>query len=408
MKQKPIKILHTADWHIGKQLLKVDFSEDMNLFFVWLINCIKENNINVLLMSGDLFDHANPSQQAMKQYYLFLKQLLPLKCKVIITGGNHDSPYVINAPKELLDILEIKVVGGAPENISELFVEIEIENEKVVVAAVPFLRDKDIRNALPGESYNDKIEQIRDGLAGYFKNVNNHYNTNYKGTPFIVMAHLFAQGAIISESEREIQIGNQAGVEASIFGDEPDYVALGHIHRPQIVGKSNIRYSGSPIQLSFSEKDDQKEVVILELNGGEFNTTSVKIPQFRKLVSINGTVTEARALIENYQSQSVLCDLAELNIAEENENIEHIRALEELLTTEHKNGLQILKGRIDFKNYAEGTSKILKPGEDIGSFTPVQLFEKRLEQDSSIEDNTELINAFKDVLESLNAADEKD
>ena len=135
MKQKPIKILHTADWHIGKQLLKVDFSEDMNLFFVWLINCIKENNINVLLMSGDLFDHANPSQQAMKQYYLFLKQLLPLKCKVIITGGNHDSPYVINAPKELLDILEIKVVGGAPENISELFVEIEIENEKYIAYA---------------------------------------------------------------------------------------------------------------------------------------------------------------------------------------------------------------------------------------------------------------------------------
>ena len=105
-----MKILHTADWHIGKQLLKVDFSEDMDLFFDWLINCIKDNNINVLLMSGDLFDQANPSQAAMKQYYSFLKQLLPLQCKVILTGGNHDSPYVINAPKELLEILEIKVV----------------------------------------------------------------------------------------------------------------------------------------------------------------------------------------------------------------------------------------------------------------------------------------------------------
>lgn len=405
---KSLKILHTADWHLGKQLLKVDFAEDMNLFFEWLINCIKENQINVLLMSGDLFDQANPSQQAMKQYYLFLKQLLPLHCKVIITGGNHDSPYVINAPKELLDILDIKVVGGAPENISELFVEIENENGKVIVAAVPFLRDRDIRSALPGESYNDKIEQIREGLAGYFKNVNEHYNMNYKGLPFIVMAHLFTQGAVISESEREIQIGNQAGVEAAIFGEEPNYVALGHIHRPQIVGKSHIRYSGSPIQLSFSEKEDQKEVIILELDGAEFKTSSVKIPQFRKLVSINGTVTEARSLIDKYQSQSVLCDLAELNIVEENENIEHIRALEEILTAEYKNGLQILKGKISFKNYVSGTSEILKPGEDIGSFTPVQLFEKRLEQDSSIEDNAELINAFKDILESLNTAEEKD
>lgn len=408
MKQKPIKILHTADWHIGKQLLKVDFSEDMNLFFVWLINYIKENNINVLLMSGDLFDHANPSQQAMKQYYLFLKQLLPLNCKVIITGGNHDSPYVINAPKELLDILDIKVVGGAPENISELFVEIEVENEKVIVAAVPFLRDKDIRNALPGESYDDKIKQLREGLAGYFKKVNEYYNANHKGIPFIVMAHLFAQGAFISDSEREIQIGNQAGVDAAIFGEEPYYVALGHIHRPQVVGKSNIRYSGSPIQLSFSEKDDQKEVVILVLDGNEFKATSMKIPQFRKLISIKGTIAEVRTIIENYKSESVLCDLAELIIVEANESIEHIRALEEMLTAEQKNPLQILKGRIDSKNYTAGTSEILKPGEEIGSFTPVQIFEKRLEQDSSIEDNTELINAFKDVLESLSTAEEKD
>ena len=403
-----LKILHTADWHLGKQLLKVDFAEDMNLFFEWLYNCITENQINVLLMSGDLFDQANPSQLAMKQYYLFLKKLIPLNCKIIITGGNHDSPYVINAPKELLDILDIKVVGGSPETISELFVEVEVNNQKVVVAAVPFLRDRDIRNALPGESYNDKIEQLRVGLAGYFDNVNKFYTANYNGVPFIVMAHLFAQGAIVSESEREIQIGNQAGVEAAIFGEEPDYVALGHIHKPQIVGKSHIRYSGSPIQLSFSEKEDQKEVVILELEGTEFKIASVKIPQFRKLISINGTVAEARAMIDNYTSESVLCDLAELNIIEDNENIEHIRALEELLSGEQKNGLQILKGRIDFKNRIVGSSKILKAGEDISSFTPTQLFEKRLEQDSSIDNNTELIRAFKDILESLDAAQEKD
>jgi hypothetical protein len=162
-----IKILHTADWHIGKQLLKIDFARDMDLFFDWLITCIQENDIDLLLMSGDLFDQANPSQAAMTQYYGFLKRLLPLKCKVIVTGGNHDSPHVINAPKELLEILEIKVVGGIPEKIADLFVEVTVGNEKVVVAAVPFLRDKDIRNAVPGESYTDKIELIKDGILGY-------------------------------------------------------------------------------------------------------------------------------------------------------------------------------------------------------------------------------------------------
>ncbi|SDX72351.1 exonuclease subunit SbcD [Flavobacterium degerlachei] len=403
-----IKILHTADWHIGKQLLKIDFAEDMNLFFDWLIKCIEDNNINVLLMSGDLFDQANPSQQAMKQYYYFLKQLLPLKCKVVLTGGNHDSPHVINAPKELLEILDIKVVGGVPETISELFVEIEIEDQKVVVAAVPFLRDKDIRNVAAGESYDDKIELIRHGIATYFAGVNEYYNANHSSVPFIVMAHLYAQGASVSESEREIQIGNQAGVESAIFGEEPDYVALGHIHRPQMVGKPHIRYSGSPIALSFSEKKDIKEVTILELEGNNFTISSLATPKFRKLLSIKGTVEEVQKIISDYKSESPLIDLAEVLIEEENENIEHIRILEELLTTEPQNGLQILKGSIKFKNEIAGTSKLLTKGEDINDFSPVQLFEKRLEQDASIENTQDFVNAFKEIMEALQSSDSID
>jgi exonuclease SbcD len=279
--------LHTADWHIGKQLHKIDLHEDMDLFFKWLITYIDENKIDVLLMSGDLFDHANPSQTALTQYYLFLKQLLLLKCKVIITGGNHDSPYVLNAPKDLLGILDIKVIGGAPENISDIFIECANENQKIIIAAVPFLRDKDIRNSLPGESYQDKIDLIRQGIKNYFNKINHYYNEHYKGLPYLVMAHLYAQGATISDSEREIQIGNQAGIEASIFGNEPHYVALGHIHKPQVVGSNHIRYSGSPIQLSFSEKEDQKELVLIEINDSIFTINTVQLPQFRKLIAIN-------------------------------------------------------------------------------------------------------------------------
>ena len=407
-KNKPFRILHTADWHIGKQLHKIDLHEDLNLFFKWLISYIEEQKINVLLMSGDLFDHANPSQAALTQYYLFLKELLPLKCKVIITGGNHDSPYVLNAPKELLDILDIKVIGGAPEKISDLFVECGDDEHKVIVAAVPFLRDKDIRNSLPGESYQDKIELIRKGIEQYFQNVNEHYNQHYKGTPFIVMAHLYAQGARVSDSEREIQIGNQAGVEASVFGDEPDYVALGHIHKPQVVGNNHVRYSGSPIQLSFSEKEDHKEVVLIEIDDSKLKINPVKIPQFRKLISFNGTLNEVKTQLENHQSKSVLCDLAEITITEENQNSESVRALEDMLTAEPKNNLRILKGKIEFKNQSKATSDLLASNEDINDFTPVQLFEKRLGEEENLSiDKSELISAFKEILETLNAENEK-
>ncbi|NRT15842.1 exonuclease SbcD [Flavobacterium sp. 28A] len=400
-----IKILHTSDWHIGKQLLKIDFAKDMDLFFDWLITCIQENDINVLLMSGDLFDQANPSQAAMTQYYGFLKRLLPLKCKVILTGGNHDSPHVINAPKELLEILEIKVVGGIPENLADLFVEVTLGNEKVVVAAVPFLRDKDIRNAVPGESYSDKIELIKDGIATYFANVNQYYKANYDNTPFIVMAHLFAQGASVSDSEREIQIGNQAGVVSAVFGEEPHYVALGHIHRPQMVGKPNIRYSGSPIALSFSEKKDIKEVVMLTLEDNNFTVNSLPIPKFRKLLTIKGTVEEVTKQITDYQSDSLLTDLAEIIVEEDNENIAHIKALNDLLTSEPENGLQILKGSINFKTGVSGTSKLLSKGEDIKDFSAVQLFEKRLQQDDSLENTEELIHAFREILEGLQSSE---
>lgn len=401
-KNKTLKILHTADWHIGKQLHKIDLHEDMNMFFKWLISYIEQNKIDVLLMSGDLFDHANPSQTALTQYYQFLKQLLPLRCKVIITGGNHDSPYVLNAPKELLDILDIKVIGGAPEKISDLFVECGDDEHKVIVAAVPFLRDKDIRNSLPGESYPDKIELIRKGIEQYFQNVNEHFNQHYKGSPFIVMAHLYAQGARVSDSEREIQIGNQAGVGVSIFGKEPHYVALGHIHKPQVVGSNHIRYSGSPIQLSFSEKEDQKEVVLIEINDSSFSINPVKLPQFRKLTAINGTLNEVKTKIENYQSASVLCDLAEILITEDNYSSEAVSALEDLLVAEPKNNLRILKGKIEFKNQLKGTSELLSSNKDINDYSPVQLFEKRLEQEESLSiDKSELINAFKEILEKL-------
>ena len=396
-----LKILHTSDWHIGKQLMKIDFNEDMELFFSWLIELIESEKIDVVLMSGDLFDQANPSQSAMMQYYQFLKRMIPLQCKIIITGGNHDSPHVLNAPKELLKFLDIEVIGGAPENLSELFIPIEMNGEKVVIAAVPFLRDKDIRKSAPGESYEDKMEQIKSGLATYFESINNYYLKYFNEVPFIVMAHLYAQGAQTSESEREIQIGNQAGIEAAIFGDAPDYVALGHIHKPQIVGKSHIRYSGSPISMSFSEKLDQKQVVILDIQNGKLNTEIREIPIFRRLITFEGTLNEVKQQIADYQHFSPLTDLAELNVKEENENVQTLRDLDDLQAQDEANGLNIVKVKLEFANKILGTSSFMGNGENVSDFKPEQLFEKRLDLEINLENRTDLLLAFKEIMEQL-------
>jgi exonuclease SbcD len=397
-----IKILHTSDWHIGKQLSRIDFSEDMNMFFDWLIELIEKQSIDVLLMSGDLFDQANPSQQAMRQYYLFLKRMVKLDCKVVLTGGNHDSAQVLNAPKELLEILDVKIVGGAPVEISELFIEVEKNDERLVIAAVPYLRDKDIRQSVAGETYNDKISQMRIGLRNYFESINSYYSANFSNLPFVMMGHLFVQGVSISESEREIQIGNQASIEANVFGDKANYVALGHIHRPQIVGSDHIRYCGSPIPMSFSEKSDKKQVVIVDFDNGKVKIDPIEIPVFRKLITLKGSILDIKNKLDNYQKVSVLSDLAELIVVEENENIESIQVLEQLLSEESFEGIELLKGKIEFKNKRKGTSDLLKNGEGIADFTPIELFQKRLAQDESIEDQSELMNAFRDLLEDLN------
>ncbi|CAN0591360.1 unnamed protein product, partial [Ectocarpus sp. 12 AP-2014] len=182
-----MKILHTSDWHIGKQLHKYDLVDDLNLFFEWLIVYIKTNGVAVLLVSGDVFDQANPSQAAFKQYYDVLRKLVQLDCKLIITGGNHDSAAVLNAPKELLKAFDISVIGGATEHISDMFIEVDKNGERLVVAAVPFLKDRDIRKSVAGETYATKIEQIKSGLQTYFSNINTHYQSNHSDAFFVVM-----------------------------------------------------------------------------------------------------------------------------------------------------------------------------------------------------------------------------
>lgn len=398
-----MKILHTADWHIGKQLHKIDLSADIELFFEWLLNTIKNEEINLLIISGDIFDQANPSQASLKQYYGFLKRMIGKNCKVIITGGNHDSASVLNAPKEILSFLDIEVVGGAPEDLTDLFFEYSDDTEKVVIAAVPFLKDKDIRKSAEGETYSDKIEQIKEGIKIYFSKVNEHYRNNFDSCKFVVMAHLFVQGSHISESMRDIQIGNQAGVDGGIFGVEPDYVALGHIHKPYAVSTShNIHYSGSPVSLSFSEKEDTKQVNIVDFSEGSTNVKILEIPKFRRLISFTGTLSEVAQKINNYEHIGELQALGEIIVNEEDENISTRQGLEDLILENTNELIHIVKSRLYFTNKVRGASEAFKTGTDVSEVTPMQMFEKKVDLVGDLENKEDLKNAFREILEKLN------
>ncbi len=399
-----MKILHTSDWHIGKQLHKYDLAEDLDLFFRWLIDYIKTENIDVLLVSGDIFDQANPSQAAYKQYYDLLKNLIHLDCKIILTGGNHDSPAVLNAPAELLRAFDITVIGGAKEAMEDMFIQVEKNSEKLVVAAIPFLKDRDIRKSAAGESYATKIEQFKVGLRTYFSKVNQHYSQIHPDKVFMVMGHLYVQGSELSESERDIQIGNQAGVEANMFGDLPDYVALGHIHKPQVVSEAqNIHYCGSPIPLSFSEKEDRKQINVITLENNEISKVEiVPVPKHRNLITFEGNLQEVEAKLQTYSETTTLPSLVELIVNEEREDLEKRQAFEALTDSEFDNNLKIVKSRLNFKSKIRGASDAFAVGTDVSDVTPMQMFIKKLGLQSELENTEDLKNAFREIIEELN------
>lgn len=349
-----IKILHTADWHIGKKLHEYSLSDDHQLFMDWIVQLIKARSIDYLLISGDVFDLANPAQESLKLYYQFLADLEKTGCKAIITAGNHDSPALIDAPAHLLNALNIKVIGSVPENLDALFFELKDHTGKpeACLAAVPFLRDRDIRKAGEGESYDDRVQAVREGIAGFYSHVANRMKEIYPTLPHLAAGHLYVQGTTLSDSEREIQVGNLAGVDSSAFPESLEYVALGHIHKAQNVGKGQkVRYSGSPIPLSFSEKDYQHKVILLEIENSRLKQEDIYVDVNRKLAAFSGTFQEIKQEVEEMENEYTLPVLIDINIVEEVYDpnmIEKIEEFSKMLKAEGKK--EIIHTRIKYKN----------------------------------------------------------
>lgn len=402
-----MKILHTADWHIGKILHKHPLQDQLKLFFNWLYEVISQESIDILLVSGDVFDLANPSAKDRELYYGFLTRLSGLNLQVIITGGNHDSVGFLNAPKELLQELNITVIGGATEKLEDELIEVcnADGNLELVIAAVPFLRDKDLRSRETDEQYENRTEAIREGIKKHYAGLAEICGDKYPQIPAIAMGHLYTIGADPSDSERDIHIGNAAAVDASAFSDAFSYVALGHIHRPQIIGKNEyIRYSGSPIALSFSEKNDHKCVLILSLEDGKITPPKVvPVPAFRELKKFTDTLSEVRHKLDDYQPDYPLHSFVEIEVKEEVFSSMMISEVEDLKNEYAANErFTILKGKTTFNTGAKDTADLFQEGENIEDLTPTEVFAKRVESEE-LDAATEgmLKAAYQELLESI-------
>lgn len=401
-----MKIIHTSDWHIGQKLIGKDREQEHQLFFDWLIEYMCRENIELLIVSGDIFDTGHPSNAALRLYYRTLYRISnATPCKnIVITGGNHDSILTLNAPREILQHLNVFVVGGASQNIEDEIIEIKQPNGEIacIVCAVPFLRDKDIRQAKAGESYNERINAIRQGILSHYRAVAEKIKSyKEKNIPVIATGHLFMSGISPSGSEREIHIGNLGQVEAQHFPTEIDYYALGHIHRPLVVkGNSQIRYSGSPLPLSFSERKEQKRIIQLETTEkGDVIPQEIDIPSFRSLVSFSGAYRDVIQKIDAYQAAEPLPAWFEITIEEDNYDAAIISQFEQKM--EQFSAGEVLKYKFDFKNQITGADQLYEKNVALEETSVNQVFDKLLEKEQ-IKHADELKHTFNELLDIVN------
>jgi len=292
-----MKLLHTSDWHLGRILYaKKERSEEHIRFLQWLLDVIRENAIDILLIIGDIFDTSSPGNVSLKMYYDFLLKVRNCGCShVVIVGGNHDSPSLLEAPKEILAVLNVKVVGKACENPeSEVFVLSDGNAQPLaIVCAVPFLRERDISKYVEGETYSSRSKRIADCIRKHYNAVTeiakSRQNEYTSDVPVIATGHLSIAGGktIREDGVRETYIGNIECVGSDIFPSGIDYVALGHYHIPSVISDS-VRYCGSPIPMGFGEANQQKNVVIVNFENGNKTITEIPVPVFQKLESIVG------------------------------------------------------------------------------------------------------------------------
>ncbi|MCG5244284.1 exonuclease SbcCD subunit D C-terminal domain-containing protein [Azospirillum doebereinerae] len=295
---RSLRVLHTADWHLGQTLHGVARDPEHARFLDWLLDRIGEHGVDALVIAGDVFDGQNPPIPALALFYRFLaraKTRFPA-LDVVVLAGNHDSASRLEAPSPLMKEMGVQVVGALPCDGDGLFdpaaMVVPLHDRDGAVAArcvaMPYLRPSDLPTPEDEEGTDPLIEGVRRlyeraGAAGRA--------AIRPGEALILTGHCYMRGGSLSDlSERKILGGNLHALPVEIFPEDAAYVALGHLHRAQAVGgREEVRYSGSPLPLAIDEEPYPHQVVLAEFAGGRLvGRESLRVPRFVAIRRIPG------------------------------------------------------------------------------------------------------------------------
>lgn len=301
-----MRLIHTSDWHLGQTLHGQDRDYEHAQFLSWLLDQLVAHQADALLIAGDVFDTVNPPLKAQERLYDFIvraHEKLP-QLDIVMIAGNHDSGGRIELPAPLMKRLNAHAVGRI-----SWIEDGQLDHERLLVPlhdangntaawclTLPFLRPAEVTGLELGDDYMAGIRQVHERLIAAAEAVRE------PGQALVAMSHAhMAGGAVSEESERNIVIGNAEALPASLFPESVAYVALGHLHKPQqVAGQSRIRYSGSPLPLSFAEVNYPHQVLLVELDGEALkNVESLPVPRAVQMIRVGrAPLAEVLAVLE--------------------------------------------------------------------------------------------------------------
>lgn len=321
-----MRILHTSDWHLGQHFMGKSRQAEHQALIDWLLIQVDEHAVDAVLVAGDIFDTGAPPSYARELYSQLVVRLHSAGVALLLLGGNHDSVATLGESRALLACLSTTVVAaveGAADHVVVLPLRGGQGEAGCIVCAVPFIRPRDVLQSQAGQSADEKQQSLQAAIQAYYRAVyeaglaRQSALTHALGrvVPLIATGHLTTVGASSNESVREIYVGSLNAFPASAF-PPVDYIALGHIHKPQKVGGlDHIRYCGSPIPLGFDEAVQQKEVLLVDLGAdGLTAITPLSVPRFQPLASISGNLAAlagaiAAAALQGTAQQPVWLDV---------------------------------------------------------------------------------------------------
>lgn len=383
-----MKLLHTSDWHLGQSFFTKSRKDEHQAFINWLLMQVEQQQVDAVIIAGDIFDTGTPPSYAREMYNQFVVDMQQLNCVLVVLGGNHDSVSTLNESKQILACLNTFVVASTGVAIDQQVFTIpdKLGQPGAILCAVPFIRARDVLQSTAGETGLQKRQALGDAIKQHYQTLyqiallkQKEQKANGLNIPIIATGHLTALGVSQSESVRDIYIGTLDGFAADGF-PPADYIALGHIHKPQIVAKSeHIRYCGSPIPLSFDELGTQKQVMLVEFSGAQRTSLQpIDIPIFQAMLVIKGDLAKIEKALQQLKADTKVDTGAQpVWLCLEVDTQDYLSDLQQRIQTMTEGlNIEVLQLRRSRNQRRQLLSQMLS--ETLAELTPEDVFEKRL------------------------------